>query len=82
MTNKFNRAKGKNRTESKESRRLQLIHATMRSIARHGLSDTTVSTVLKEAGLSRGIINLHFQSKEKLLLETLSHVVDEYKTLW
>jgi TetR/AcrR family transcriptional repressor of bet genes len=72
----------KNRTESKEKRRLQLIQATMRSIANHSLSETTVSTVSNEAGLSRGIISLHFQSKEKLLLETLTHVVDEYKMLW
>ena len=72
----------KKRTESKETRRLQLIQATMRSIASHSLSETTVSTVLNEAGLSRGIINLHFQSKEKLLLETLAYVVDEYKVLW
>ena len=82
MTNEPVLAKGKSRTESKEARRLQLIQATMRSIARHGLSDTTVSTVLKEAGLSRGIINLHFKSKKKLLLETLAHVVYEYKILW
>jgi TetR/AcrR family transcriptional repressor of bet genes len=72
----------KNRTEPREKRRLQLIQATMRSIASHSLSETTVSTVSSEAGLSRGIINLHFQSKEKLLLETLVHVVDEYKMLW
>jgi TetR/AcrR family transcriptional repressor of bet genes len=72
----------KNRTEPKEKRRLQLIQATMRSIASHSLSETTVSTVSNEAGLSRGIISLHFQSKEKLLLETLVHVVDEYKLLW
>lgn len=72
----------KNRTESKETRRLQLIQATMRSIANHSLSETTISTVLDEAGLSRGIINLHFQSKENLLLDTLAYVVDEYKALW
>ena len=44
----------KNRTEPKEKRRLQLIQATMRSIASHSLSETTVSTVSNEAGLSRG----------------------------
>jgi len=82
MNNVQARVPGKNRTEPKETRRLQLIQATMRSIASHSLSDTTVSTVSGEAGLSRGIINLHFESKEKLLLETLNHVVDEYKTLW
>jgi len=82
MTNAHTLTPPKRRTEPKEKRRLQLILATIRSIARHGLSDTTVSTVSNEAGLSQGIINLHFQSKEKLLLETLAHVVDEYKTLW
>lgn len=70
------------RTASKEERQAQLIAATMRSIARNGLSDTTIATVSQEAGLSQGIVNLHFQTKERLLLETLSHVVDEYKALW
>jgi TetR/AcrR family transcriptional repressor of bet genes len=72
----------KKRTEPKEKRQVQLIQATIRSIAKHGLSDTTIATVAREAGLSQGIINLHFQSKERLLLETLSYVVDEYKTRW
>lgn len=72
----------KKRTASKAERREQLIKATIRSIASNGLSDTTMSTVAGLAGLSQGIINLHFQSKEKLLLETLAFVVDEYKFLW
>ena len=72
----------KRRTASKEERKGQLIKATIRSIARHGLSETTIATVAKEAGLSQGIINLHFQSKERLLEETLSHIVDEYRTAW
>lgn len=70
------------RTATKAQRRLQLIEATIRCIASHGLSDTTTSLVAKEAGLSQGIINLHFKSKEKLLLATLEHVVDEYKSVW
>jgi TetR/AcrR family transcriptional repressor of bet genes len=82
MNNEKANVQRKKRTEPKEKRRLQLIQATMRSIASHSLSETTVSTVSNEAGLSRGIISLHFQSKEKLLLETLTHVVDEYKMLW
>jgi len=82
MNNENAHVPRKNRTEPKEKRRLQLIQATMRSIASHSLSETTVSTVSNEAGLSRGIISLHFQSKEKLLLETLTHVVDEYKMLF
>lgn len=61
---------------------MQLIQATIRSIARHGLSDTTMATVAREAGLSQGIINLHFKSKDRLLLETLKYVVDEYRAVW
>ena len=72
----------KPRTASKEARKTQLIKATIRSIAKHGLSVTTMSTVAKEAGLSQGIINLHFQSKERLLEETLRFVVDEYHAHW
>lgn len=72
----------KRRTASKETRQLQLIKATIRSIAKHGLSMTTMSTVSKEAKLSQGIINLHFQSKDRLLVETLRYVADEYKAVW
>lgn len=70
------------RTASKAQRRTQLIEATIRSIAENGLSDTTIAAVASEAGLSQGIINLHFESKEKLLLATLARVVDEYGHLW
>jgi AcrR family transcriptional regulator len=70
------------RTESKEKRRLQLIKATIRTIAKRGLSDTTMATVAGEAHLSQGIINLHFQSKKRLLVETLRHVADDYRSVW
>jgi len=70
------------RTASKETRRLQLIQATIRSIAKNGLSDTTIATVSSEAHLSQGIVNLHFQSKERLLIETLQFVADEYRDAW
>ncbi len=72
----------KKRTASKEQRQLQLIQATIRSIAGNGLSDTTMSRVSKEAGLSQGIINLHFQSKDNLLAETLKFVAEEYRCAW
>lgn len=66
------------RAQPREVRREQLIHATIKCIAKHGLSGTTVALVTSEAGLSLGIANLHFQSKEKLLLETLQYVTAEY----
>ena len=82
MSQPLTKPRTKRRTASKEVRQDQLIKATIRSIAKHGLSVTTIATVAKEAGLSQGIINLHFQSKERLLEETLSHIVDEYRIAW
>ena len=41
-----------------------------------------MATVSSEASLSQGIINLHFKSKERLLEETLVHIVDEYRSAW
>jgi len=72
----------KRRTASKEERQVQLIKATIRSIAKHGLSVTTMATVAGEAKLSQGIINLHFRSKERLLEETFLYIVNEYQAVW
>jgi TetR/AcrR family transcriptional repressor of bet genes len=70
------------RTAPKEERQQQLILATIRSVAANGLSDTTMATVSREAGLSQGIINLHFQSRDRLLVETLRYIADEYRVAW
>ena len=67
------------RTAPPAERREQLIRATIRCVANRGLADTTIATVAREAGLSQGIINLHFQSKERLLTETLRYLADEYR---
>ena len=68
------------RTASRERRRRQLVDATVKCIARKGMGSTTLGDVAGEAGLSQGIVNLHFKSKENLLNETLRHIADEYKT--
>ena len=51
----------------------------MKCIGRKGLTGTTLSDVAKEAGLSQGIVNLHFESKDNLLTETLRSLANEYK---
>ena len=52
----------------------------MKCIARKGMGSTTLGDVASEAGLSQGIVNLHFDSKENLLNETLRYLANEYKT--
>ena len=70
------------RKASKETRRLQLNEATIDSLATRGYSETTMADVADGAGLSRGIVNFHFQSKEQLLVETLQMLADEYREVW
>lgn len=67
------------RTASREARRRQLIDATMKCIARKGLGNTSIGDVASEAGLSQGIVNLHFESKDNLLTETLRTLANEYR---
>jgi TetR/AcrR family transcriptional repressor of bet genes len=69
----------KRRTAPPEQRREQLIQATIHCVADRGLADTTIATVAQEAGLSQGIVNLHFRSKDGLLTETLRYLADEYR---
>lgn len=69
----------KRRTATREARRRQLIDATMKCIARKGMGSTTLGDVAKEAGLSQGIVNLHFESKDNLLTETLRTLANEYR---
>jgi TetR/AcrR family transcriptional repressor of bet genes len=78
------RAEGekRGRKASKETRRQQLIEATIDSLAKRGYSETTMADVADGAGLSRGIVNFHFESKEKLLVATLQYMADEYSAHW
>ena len=67
------------RTASRAARRQQLIDATMKCIARKGMGSVTLADVAGEAGLSQGIVNLHFESKDNLLKETLRSLAGEYR---
>lgn len=72
----------KRRKASRAERRQQLVQATIESIAVRGYSETTLAHVSKTAGLSQGIVNLHFQTKEMLFLETLRFLRDEFRSAW
>ncbi|HVZ03078.1 MAG TPA: transcriptional regulator BetI [Dongiaceae bacterium] len=66
----------------KETRRVQLIEATIDVIARAGFSDLTLAQVAEAARLSTGIVNFYFKSKDALLAATLEHMVGEYRRYW
>ena len=66
----------------KEVRRQQLIEATLESLALNGISGTTMAAVTGRAGLSMGIVSLHFKSKDNLLNATLRHLSEEIRNAW
>lgn len=72
----------RSRKASREVRRQQLIEATIDSLAKRGYSETTMADVADGAKLSRGIVNFHFESKDKLLVATLQYMYDEYSAHW
>jgi len=66
----------------KEVRRKQLIDATIRAIGRVGYAGLTLTHVAGEAGLSPGIVNFYFKSKDQLLVATLEQIAEEYSAFW
>ena len=70
------------RANVKDKRKAQLIAAALDSIAKRGLMETTITHISKGAGMSRGIINFYFTSKEMMLRETLKTLIDEYEAEW
>lgn len=65
------------RKMSRETRRGQLTEATIEVLAERGFARMTLTEVARKAGLSRGLVNLHFQTKEGLLSETLILLAEE-----
>ena len=70
--------KSNQRLESKKTSNLKLINSAIKSISERGINETTMYNVSKGAGLSQGIVNFHFKSKELLLIETLKFISNEY----
>ena len=70
------------RKASRDVRRRQLIEATIDVLAARGYASLTIGDVARQAGLSMGIVNFHFSSKETLLAETLRYLASQYLENW
>lgn len=60
-------------------RRRRLIEATIAVIAKQGLAGTRIADVAREAGVSYGVVNFYFKSKDQLLADTLEHLAADYE---
>lgn len=67
---------------SREARRQQLIEATISVLAIRGYARATLTEVADTAGLSHGLVNFHFTSKDMLFSETLAYLSEEYTQNW
>lgn len=70
------------RKASRTARRVQLIESTIETLATRGFARTTLTEVARMAGLSHGLVNFHFETKDKLLAETLVYLAEEYRQNW
>jgi len=66
----------------KARHRRVLLNAAAEAVYRFGVRDATVGRIQEISQLSRGMINLHFGSKEKLLLAMLEELANEYTHNW
>lgn len=62
----------------KPPNRQLLIEATLDCVAELGLLGTTVSEIISRAGLSRGMIHLHFDGKSNLIVEAAKFANQQY----
>ena len=67
------------RKQPRDTRRQQLIEATIATLAHCGYARMTLAEVTRRAGLSQGLVNFHFDSKERLLTETLLYLAEDGK---
>lgn len=64
-----------------EERRLQLLSSAADLFAKKGYRLTTTEQIARKAGVTKGALYFHFNSKEDMFYELVKHVVSHYKNL-
>lgn len=67
---------------SKSKNRRHLLESAAEAIFRHGFRGATIAAIQDISGLSRGMINLHFKTKENLLLAVAEDLANSYSERW
>lgn len=65
-----------------EERRQRILGVAADLIVHYGYDKTTVSDIAREAGISKGAIYLHFDSKEALFEELIIRELQVYTEIW
>ncbi|WP_420627623.1 TetR/AcrR family transcriptional regulator [Candidatus Leptofilum sp.] len=65
-----------------EERRQRILDVAANLIVHYGYDKTTVSDIAREAGISKGAIYLHFDSKEALFEGLIVREMERYTAVW
>lgn len=68
--------------KNNERREQRILHAAANLFVHYGYDKTTVSDIAREAGISKGVVYLHFKSKEELLESLISRELKQYAMTW
>lgn len=70
------------RLDVRGARRNQIITAVRNAVAKEGIGAVTIARIADDLGVSRGVVNYHFENKDAILHEALrSATKDAYKSL-
>lgn len=67
---------------SKQRNRAALLQAAIRAIHQHGLKGATIDVIQKYSGLGRGMINQHFDTKDRLIWAVAEQLMATYRDQW
>jgi AcrR family transcriptional regulator len=62
------------RTFVEQARRAQLVEAAVRVLAAEGWEKASLARIAREAGVSKGVINYHFDGKEELYRQLVAQI--------
>ena len=66
------------RANARERRRLRILGAAEELFAANGFAKTTVDEITQRAGVSKGLVYVHYDSKEELLRAVWARQVDRW----
>jgi len=68
-----NRPRARGSYKKSEVSRRQVLEAAVRALAKRGYAKTSVSDIAHAAGMSKGAVHYHFDSKDDLIAKVLEH---------
>jgi AcrR family transcriptional regulator len=80
------RSRARGSYKKSEVSRRQVLEAAVQALAARGYARTSVSDIAQAAGMSKGAVHYHFDSKDDLIAKVLEHCVsvsrDRVRAVW